>query len=784
LKLGKVAVIAKENRKPIGIFRAKLRAPVDGRWRHGRLPLMIGLALTSISLIVYQVTLTRVFSPMFRYHYVFLLTSLAMFGLGIGGMISYKMRARSSPRRIGLQLPGWLLILASSFIASFSLIYKLPFVNFLPLYALVAAVPFTAGGIFIALVFMISPERSYRLYFADLLGAGVGGALVVLLLNSGGVVIAVIVATALAAGSSLLLAVILRNKMPIIVSASAAAFLITIAVFQPFLEGFGARFTGYFTSPWTNLFHLQRSGHTLEDTYWDSYSRTDILDYSEDPSAKIMLIDGVSPSKMFRFDGNLSKVADLRFDLRYMPFVIGPKRNVLLIGPGGGRDVLLALLAGSGVIDAVEVNAGNIRLANEYGSYNGSIYEHEKVTVTIQDGRNYVRSSGKKYDLIYLAKVMTEAAETVGYSLAENFIYTKEAISDYWSALTEGGSMAFVLHEDADMTRLILTAVESMYRMGIPPAKVRRHFAVVRAQPLMEEHDPSPVVIIKKAPFEEAESTSLLRWAEIGGYLPLYLPGVVETGILSDLPYDGTTDQFYRMFGMNLTPTTDNRPFFFDFEVGVDTNLWLILGGVALVVLIFFKPSFKSNSLKRSPFYFMGLGVGFMLIEISLMQMTVPFLGHPIRAFLTVLISLLLGAGSGSLAGGWQAFRWKGRYLPLLIVSIVSAAMFVLILWISNSGAALSLPLRVLLVVAIVFPLGFFMGMPFPFGLKAMKRAGKGAAIGLIWGLNGVTAVGGSALAVVVSMKIGFSYSLWLGSSVYLLLFWLMPLYERSWRRY
>lgn len=751
------------------------------------LPLLVSLFLVSASLFIFQVTITRVFSPILRYHFVFLLTSMAIFGLGVGGFIVYRLAKKTKTSQLKLNLPLWLLLLASSYILSFSLIYKLPFMNFYPLYSIIAALPFVVGGIFIANVFMLMSNYSHQLYFADLMGAGIGSLLVVVLINQWGPVNTMLVITGFAILSALLLSFYLWEKQQIVVVIGIALSFGLIGAYQPGVRQFEKRFTGYYTSPLTTLSTLRsaNSSHSIKDWTWDAYSRTDVIETESSQGAKIVSIDGGSNSEMIQFDGDFSKVQHLKSDLNYLPFAVGKNEKALLIGPGGGKDILLALLAGSKDIHAVEINGGSVRIVQKYAAYNGDIYGRDEVTLHIQDGRNFVKQTNEQYDIIYLAQVMTEVAETVGYALAENYIYTKEAIKDYWNALNQEGRLAFILHDESDMTRLIFTVQESLAEAGIPMSQLSNHVVVINrgGHGLSGGTIHMPLLMIKKSPFTPEESGKLLELVISGDHQPLHLPNTGGDDFWQRLIWASKrTNQIDIGSGLNLSPTTDNRPYFFDFKSGIDPNLLILLAGVALISLIFFRPAFRRNKLKRSPFFFIGLGLGFMLIEISMILKFTLLLGHPTRSFIVILIALLTGGGLGSLVGGWPKFRFKKKYLPLVFISILTIVDFVLIETILYNVRISSLANRILVSFVLLVPLGFFMGMPFPHGLKLLKQKGKGNAVPLMWGLNGTMSIGGSVLAVIISMKIGTSYALALGGLIYLLLFLFSPLYEKNWK--
>jgi len=465
-----------------------------------RIPLLISLFLVSTSLFVFQVTLTRVFSPMLRYHFVFMVTSMAIFGLGIGGIIAYSLGIKFSKPQLASQLSGWLIVLTSAYILSFSLIYKLPFMKYFVIYSAIAAFPYVIGGIYISLIFKEMSEASHKLYFADLLGAGVGSLIVVVLINQLGIVNTVLIVAGFAVTASMIMSFYLLDKKQMVMPICVAIILGLVGIYQQGVKNFERKFTGYFTSPETSLYRLRSTNadHRLADWIWDAYSRTDIIDNNIVPGSKIITIDGGSNSFMFQFDGDLRKVQDLKSDLNYLSFTMGENNKTLLIGSGGGKDILLALLAGSRDIDAVEINRGSVRMARKYAEYNGSIYDRDEVSLFIQDGRNFIKQKQEKYDHIFLAQVMTDATETVGYSLAENFIYTKEAVKDYWKALKDNGRLTFGLHGDKDMTRLLLTISETLEEIGIAKSQISKHVVVVNngAHKASPDNINMPLVVI------------------------------------------------------------------------------------------------------------------------------------------------------------------------------------------------------------------------------------------------------------------------------------------------
>lgn len=742
----------------------------------------IGLFFASVSLFVFQVVITRLFSAMMQYHYVFLLTSMAIFGLGLGGMITFYVRRSHSAEWLQDKLSGFLMVLSLSYIGVFFLIFKPPFINFILLYAILAMIPYVFGGMILSAIFCLLPEQSFKLYFVDLTGSALGSLGVIYLLNGIGMLNSVLVIAAFAGLASCCMAVSAVNKPRM---AAALGLLLTLGILitaQAPIHRFGAAFTGYLTSPNTSLARMRAANidHNLADWRWDAYARTDLIEDNSRLDYKILSMDGGANSRMLAFDKEINAYDHLKQDLNYLPFAVGNQERVLLIGPGGGKDVVLALLAESGTLDAVEINAGSVALVREYGAYNGFIYDRENVNVYIQDGRNFVKSTPYLYDTIYLAQVMTGTAETIGYALAENYIYTKEAIRDYWAALKDEGRIAFIMHDEKDLTRITFTILESLNEIGIPIEEIGSHISVVNRR--VAGHSGAmpihmPLVMVQKTPYTQEQAEMMLELAGRYNHIPLHIPGIAMENAIGAYSM-GLLDleAVYQQFPYNIFPTTDNRPFFFDYQRSISRVLFFLLLGTLAVSLVFVKPLVQNKKLKQAPLYFVGLGVGFMLIEIPLIQKFALILGHPTRAFTTILAAILISSGLGSLFGGWRKFTLRGRYLPLLMVPLLTLPIYLLTLRFMNEWFIPSLAYRTLITFLLLFPLGFFMGMNFPYGISRFKASGNEDSIPILWGINGIMSVMGSILAVVLSMKLGFSYALTAGGIVYLVLFVFMPL--------
>ncbi len=513
-----------------------------------------------------------------------------------------------------------------------------------------------------------------------------------------------------------------------------------------------------------------QDGH-LVHTEWSPFARVDVVETS-DTRMKLVFTDGGAGSYMVRFDGDLTEVGWLRQQTEYLPFTVGPLERTLVIGAGAGKDVLQALLAGSEEVTAVEVNPAIVEATRAFSDYNGNILDRPEVDTIVTDGRNFTERTGDQYDLIYLNVVYTQAAEPASAALTESYIFTEEAFRTYWRRLTPGGWLGIVSHQALEGSRALLTAVAALEPGGMTPPEVLSRAALV-----MFPH-PNPnlratAMILRKTPWRDVEMSALRNEVQRQGLRPLFLPGVFEAPLAGLARGEVTLDEFVTGDEFNLFPTTDDRPFFFDLDVGLPeplrSLLWLVVP-VTVLYAGYVLADGRRNVRTRARFvlYFAGLGAGFMLAEVPLIQRFILLLGDPTLALVVVIGSLLLGGGMGSLLSG----RVAERDLPKLILgvalglaSLLLVALFVYPILIQALLPA-ALSARMTGAILLLLPLGLLLGVPFPAGLRLARRSDP-AGVPLLWGLNAVASVLGSTLAIVIAMQAGFSHTLALGAVVY-----------------
>ena len=753
--------------------------------------LHFSILIISLSVLMFEIALTRIFSVMLSYHYVFIAVSVALFGLGIGAIFFRAIRLRMPLAEKSFDILSVLsLIFAFSVPFSIMLSLKIPSTQHLIAYYAVTFVPFFFAGMIFALAFDRFTERSSKLYSASLAGSGIGCFAVIFALESFGGVNTTMFIGSILAIVAILLALSTRKKR--LVALSLIGFLLVSTLFVTNLTH---NYVGDISSdnPEKELFLFLNDPELdakITRTYWSAYGRTDLVELGimelwNAPGIKVIFTDGGAGTNMFQFDGdNFDNVEHLKYTSAFFPFYFGDKDSVLIIGPGGGMDVLIALMGGAKDITAVEVNPDIVNIVREESEYNGGIYYHENVRWIIDEGRNFIKRSTEKYDVIMLTLVYTKSAREVGYSLVESYIFTVEAFDDYLNHLKDNGRLVIVVHDEVGVQRLFVTALTTLNRRGKTTQEGIGHVASVQGG----VYYPFPVFILKKAQFSENGSIEMYTKAREIGLQPMFMPNVHMSQQLAGLAMGQITlHELIYGTSYDISPTTDDSPFFYNYdEKGLPSSLSSLLYSILFLtslVMIGAWVSLKhrgtgnTDSSKTIPstkisssnfiFYFSFLGLGFMLIEVALVQKFILFLGQPTLTLSVLLFSLLVGGGVGSLfSDRFKEDMVRKVAFICFLIGILTISYAVMLPSIFDRFLGHDVVARSLISAVLLFPLGFLMGMPFPTGLKIFKRAFE-ADVAWMWGINGAMSVMGSVLAVAIAILLGFSWALALGAFAY-----------------
>jgi hypothetical protein len=752
------------------------------------------MAITTLATLVLELTLTRIFSVVFYYHFAFLAISVALFGLGIGGILSYiaAARTRNIFRTIGM------VSLANSVVVVAALAYLLSpgaEISTLRLGAVyaVSALPFLGAGTIISLALAETIERVDKVYFFDLLGAAGGCLALVPLLNVLGganTVIAVAVLFAAAAGVWFTVGAAIRYR---IAAVSVALLLAGLVAFNAKARLFDIRYA---------------KGHELSSerfVKWNSFSRIAIAPEKEGSPTWLIYIDADASTGIPNYDlDNLTEDErrGLLYDLPGIPFLLRPAAKTLVIGPGGGWDIARAIASGSPDVTGVEINPiiANTLMRQRFPELSRGIYLRPEVRIFVEDARSFIRRSNERYQVIQATLVDTWASTAAGaFSLSENSLYTVEAFVDYLKHLTDHGLLAFTrwgFDPPRESLRLVTLADEALRRIGEP--EPWRHVIVGRANVrLIDDWGATDLVLISRKPFTGDDIERATEVLAEAGLDTVYLPGDTEGSAFAAFLRAPSRERFFRDYPYDVRPVTDDRPFFFytvqprdiieyvrhasrasadrKINIAVPVLFGLLFISLAATLLLLLLPPLllrsrlpKEKGVRRFLLYFVCVGAGYILIQVALIQKFVLFLGQPTYALTVIIFSMLISSGAGSyFSRRFGTFELPRLRTVLLIVFLLVSTLALALSPLTTAGVGLPFGLRVLASVLLIIPVGFVMGMPFPSALARLEAWHK-PSVRWAWSLNAAASVLGSAAAVFLALYIGLRATLLVGGLLYL----------------
>lgn len=742
---------------------------------------LIALFIVSGAGLIFEITLTRLFSLFFQYHFTFLAVSLSILGLSLGAATAHYLK---SSRLHSIQTMTTVLILLSlSLVGAAMIIAWLPSVDSIFPRALVALVPFFLIGLFDALIFENFSAASGALYAADLIGAALGVVLTVWLLFVWSAFSMTLFLGALVGAVAMIFVLggvekTSRKRLVAIGSFSLGIILLGANLLTGVIDIDPLKLTGVPRDK-TMIYILQDPSQSARiiDTVWSPFARVDVVQTNADDS-RYIFADGGAGAYMLPYNGDLTSLSSLSNSIEYLPFMSGSAAKTLVIGAGGGKDILLALNAKSESITAVEVNPAVVTATRHFADYNGNILDLPQVNLVEGDARSFVERTDNQYDLIYLNLVYTQAVEPASQALIENYIFTRQAFAAYLKDLAPGGRLTIVSHNALEGSRAAVTALQALEDMGVAPAQALDHLWLWMS-PASDQTVSTSVLIVGKDAIPTGTVQSLDTAAQAQAMQPLFAPGTYET-LFEPLRRGQTMADFVKSdAAYDLSPTDDDRPYFFNLDYGIPPAIRaaFVMAALLAAALIGFG-WFAGRSLKSNDPHQWGLtltyaaliGIGFMMVEIPLIQRFQLLLGQPILSLAAVLATLLLAGGLGSMV----CQRWntdnllsRVRFVGLWI-GLVAIAYWVVLPPLLDSLLSTPFIVRLLTAMAFTALLGFPMGMPFP---SLLRFASQGRQrIALLWAINGAFSVLGSTLAIVISMTWGFKFALLTGAGFYLLL--------------
>jgi hypothetical protein len=784
-----------------------------------------GVFMVALATLMYEVLLTRIFSVTMYYHFAFVAISVAMFGMTVGALAVFlsprtftNERTKRLLARAAVAFP-WALVL--SFLTQLSIPFRIQ-PSIVALYAIVftyavIAVPFAVSGICVSLALTRFTSKVSQVYAADLAGAALGCVLLIFVLEVTDAATSVFVVASLAGVGAVFLALDSGSRA---LKRFAVATTLLLALFSAVHTVFVWK-----QFPVLRILYIkgQLEARPLYEK-WNSYSRVRVngnQDQQEAPytwglSARYpadrtvkqlhMDIDVSAGTVMTRFDGTFDTLDFLKFDATNIGYHIRPDGQVLVVGTGGGRDILSALAFGAKSVVGVELNRDIIATLNgRFGDFTGHLDRNPRVRFVNDEARSYIARENHRFDVIQISLIDTWAATAAGaFVLTENSLYTTDAWRIFLTHLTDRGVLSvsrwYMADQPAEVYRLVALAATSLKQLGVDNPRnnivIIRNMAVQRRRGTPENATNSGVgtILVSRQPFSPADLDRLEEVSRAQGFDVALSPRFALDGTFARIASGRDLQPFIDAFPLNIAAPTDDSPFFFHMLRLRDILRWsvmppsvrnlntqavFVLGALlasvlSLTVLCIFVPlriASKTMPVKGNGWllaFFAAIGLGFMLVETSQMQRLIIVLGHPTYALSVVLFSLLLSSGVGSYlterVDGSQAGRSGVIRLGTLLVLLVVFGAVTPLLVRSFEGSPTAV--RIVVAVAILMPLGLFMGMAFPLGMKVAARRAP-ALTPWLWGANGATSVLASVLTVAIAMTWTISTAFWAGFACY-----------------
>jgi hypothetical protein len=773
--------------------------PAPGRVDESRVPRWLTILLISLAGLLLEVGYTRIVSFKLWYYYTYLVIGLALLGIGSGSVfvaVFTPVRRWTTERIIAVCSVwgsvsitlGYLVVakLRVNTISIWDYGTRASFTNLLRLGVICLAIfaTFIAFGIIVAVLLGRSGSGIGRMYFSDLVGAGLGCLLAIPLITRLGpprvvmlaALIFAVVGMASCAPRSLLFGFAALTSIVLVVTVVATNALPDVRTED-----------GKLYTPVTLY------------SAWGPVFRVDVVQLGSNTSNYLLIHDGTFGSGIRKFDGNPASLTAYEKDPRSIPFkVLGkPPSHELIIGSAGGNEILASLYYHAPDIQAVELNPVTVSLLTKhFADYTGHLPQQPAVHLHQGDGRSYLARTNEKYDLTwYVAPdsyAATNAASSGAFVLSESYLYTTEMIKTTLRHLTDDGIMVVQFGElnfasPNRTSRYIVTARKALEQLGV---RDPNNHLLVAAQ--LTNSGAFSTIVVKRTPFTRPEADRFLSGiAQLPEQHAYAAPGhVIDNGVVSRLA-SGTNAQVASIVShssKNITPVHDDSPYFWHFSRFRDvlahitqplkTNdpedaigervLLLLLAIAALYAAVFLLAPFFAVRRKwralpakgTSAVYFAALGLGFMFFEITMIQRLVQFLGYPTYSLTVTLAAILLSTGVGALASRRFAARARTAVPVLLGVLAALTLFYELALPSILDGGLLStgLAVRVVFAGAILTPLGLCLGMFMPLGLGRIASLTEHGEEYVAWGwaVNGFFSVIGSVLTTILSMAIGF----------------------------
>lgn len=756
--------------------------------------LLAGIFFCSISAISLEITLTRVFSISLWYHFAFMVISIAMLGLGLSGTVLSLTPALKKREWLGTYAIGLSIAVLAGYVGTnlvpldpARLAWDRQQLLYIGLYYVLLAIPFFFFGLIVTTAFSVESERSSLVYGADLLGAGAGSVAAVVLMSGLGPEISVFAIAACALAGAALLG---KPK-------TSVSVLVLVAI----LAGVNPDFIKIRMSQYKGLEQALRfPGAKHLRTYYSGFSRVDIFEspmvrFAPGMSLKYLKplppqlglsVDGTGINAITEAGGN---TAFLRYLPSALPYEIAERHSALVVEPKGGLTALLAREYGADYIEKAESNLLLVDvIRKDFGEFSGGIYDtstHKKLA------RSRLLSTDRKFDVIDVS--LTGAVPSGLFGMSEDYALTVEAFKQYLTHLTEDGVVSlnmYLIPPPRTELRLLATSLAALEEMGVSDAE--KHIVAIRSWG-------SITMLVKRTAFVHGELNALKEFSKGKNFDLVYYPGIKEeeANVYVKLP----ENDYYRAFRnvidpetradfigdyiFDISPVYDESPFFHHYlrfdrikeTLEVMGGKWqffveegyllpaVLVQVLVLSLILLLLPAFVRKE-RPSIFlsYFALLGLGFMFVEVPLIQGMILPLENPSYAVAAVLASVLIWSGAGSLLSQRYSSLRTPRTVIVLAALVVPYGL--LLIPVAGKVAAYPLALKFVLSFLLVAPAAVLMGIPFPMGMRLLGERSPGM-IPWAWAVNGCFSVLAPILATMLALDFSFKAVFLLGAVMY-----------------
>ncbi|HEU4823934.1 MAG TPA: hypothetical protein VFS97_10965, partial [Nitrososphaeraceae archaeon] len=671
--------------------------------------------------------------------------------------------------------------------------------SYLYIFYIVSSVPFFFAGACMALIFLAMSERISKLYFADLIGAASATIILDPVMQSFGAGSVLLLTSVSVVGASACsyyfvlsrnardkkveklhyhaqphtaiakeVKVEPSNRLSLFAAITLAGLVMLLIVNSVSSIDIFEIKPGVSKGLYYQISHPLEFEHLSEE--WNSFSRVDVshkiikqednsvfsrvsndnnnnvatvttdTDRDSDRELASIIIDADAATPIFRWNGSQSDLAWIQKYMDYLPYTMINANSSLIIGSGGGEDILVALSGGANNITAIELNPLVVSAVKSFGNLTGNIYNNEKnnnnnkVDLLIDDGRRFISSTDEKFDIIVLKLVDSWAAQLAGgYALSENYLYTVEAFQQYLSHLDkENGGMLVMTRWNFELPRLMPLIADSLVKeTGESRESVARQVMVVEDRPGLyfgrssdnEKYYPV-LVMVKSTPFDDRQITLVKEAAERNhAEISMLTDSYVSAPFSKLFSNDNTAYKEYFSTTAVANPTipTDNSPFYFAREQIPKQMIILlatvvVISGFLSILLIYHAKKTKIQFDFSSKFHILFaifIGLGFMILEVTFIQRFLLLLGTPIMALTVILFSILLSSGIGSYISGKLFSTRRSHRSVLVSIPLLAGIIILYFLYLQEiiaSTLSMELPYRIALTFGLLFPAGFLMG--------------------------------------------------------------------------